>query len=575
MKRTNNFTLAALAVLSLAGCTQDDERATGLPMTGTPLRPVAHVDAPVTREAMTTETLDHYYFRVTDQDGATTPEYDYFVEMTKVEDGQWSASEPMKWGTAYPKVSAVEQKGKTWTEDVYTTGGIVSVYTNQSNPDNLLESDLLYMPPTDITAKDLDADGNIKVNLKHRFAKLNVVVNITGTTSNPITELTIGGTKTQATFVPETDGLEETGKATPITAYCASFTPNDTDAPGCTATYECILLPQELEASTLKITAYLDETQSQEKTYTHASALTLQGNSQYTLNLSMDHEGKFTPSSSVVVGGWDNEDIEGGELEEGAEISEDGTYYVSTATGLLQWAQAAAQNKFHNLTLTANIDMKGKTWPAIDIYIYATIDGGGHTISNLAFTEKSETLVIGLIAGGATNCTIKDLTLLNPSIDVSVVNGGFFIGERAWETTMENCHVIGGTTNDEDHTGGLAYYAQNSSFIACSVTSSGVDMINTESTMNGEPCSITACYVTGGELVGSVVENEPTYTASYYQESADGSITAAGNSSAVTSWSEAAEKMNTALSETSYQWVENEEADAADRPLVIETQTTD
>ena len=27
MKRTNYFTLAALAVLSLAGCTQDDERA--------------------------------------------------------------------------------------------------------------------------------------------------------------------------------------------------------------------------------------------------------------------------------------------------------------------------------------------------------------------------------------------------------------------------------------------------------------------------------------------------------------------------------------------------------------------
>ena len=142
---------------------------------------------------------------------------------------------------------------------------------------------------------------------------------------------------------------------------------------------------------------------------------------------------------------------------------------------------------------------------------------------------------------------------------------------------MENCHVIGGTTNDEDHTGGLAYYAQNSSFIACSVTSSGVDMINTESTMNGEPCSITACYVTGGELVGSVVENEPTYTASYYQESADGSITAESNSSTVTSWAEAAEQMNAALESenASYEWVENEEDDAANRPLVIQHKTTE
>ena len=39
MKRTNTLTLAALAMLSLAGCTQDDERtAAGLPMTGTPMR---------------------------------------------------------------------------------------------------------------------------------------------------------------------------------------------------------------------------------------------------------------------------------------------------------------------------------------------------------------------------------------------------------------------------------------------------------------------------------------------------------------------------------------------------------
>ena len=202
----------------------------------------------------------------------------------------------------------------------------------------------------------------------------------------------------------------------------------------------------------------------------------------------------MSTSGSVDVGGWGEgtgtED--GGELEEGAIISKENgktTYTVSTARGLLEWAKAAQDDENINLTLTEDIDMKGKTWPAIDDY-RGTIDGGEHTIKNLALTEKGRLEYIGLIAGDTNNCYIKDLTLLNPSIDVSVVNGGFFIGERAWETTMENCHVIGGTTNDEDHTGGLAYYAQNSSFIACSVTSSGVDMINTESTMNGEPCSM-------------------------------------------------------------------------------------
>ena len=193
MKRTNTLTLAALAMLSLAGCTQDDERtATGLPMTGTPMRVVAHVDAPVTREAMTTNDLTRYYFRVTDADGGTD-EYNYFTTM-KLENGQWKADQEMTWQSTYPQVSALEQKGVEWTKEEYTTGKIVSVQTDQSDRNNLLKSDLLYMAPKPLTPADLDAEGNIKVNLAHRFAKLKVVT-VTGTFTNPITALTIGGTR--------------------------------------------------------------------------------------------------------------------------------------------------------------------------------------------------------------------------------------------------------------------------------------------------------------------------------------------------------------------------------------------
>lgn len=87
--------------------------------------------------------------------------------------------------------------------------------------------------------------------------------------------------------------------------------------------------------------------------------------------------------------------------------------------------------------------------------------------------------------------------------------------------------------------------------------------------------SITACYVTGGKLVDRVSGGTPTYTASYYQESADGSITAESNSSTVTSWAEAAEQMNAQLSDKKYEWVVNTGSDADDRPLVIKPQTTD
>ena len=349
MKRTNYFTLAALAVLSLAGCTQDDERAAGLPMTGMPLRVVAHVDAPVTREAMTTNDLTHYYFRVTNHDGVHAWEYNNFVEMTKGEDGQWTSEVTITWGTYYPKVSALEQKGVEWSQTDYINGKTITLPTDQSDHDALLESDLLYMPPTNITAANLDDENNIKVNLAHRFAKLKVVVNVTGVPFNPIKSLVVGGTKTTVFFTPETGVLGEATNEATITAYIE-------DKGTSPYTYECILIPQELAAGTLKVTATLDEGS---KSYTYDKALTLEGNCQYTLTLNMTHQGTLKPSDDINVGNWGDEEETGeGELEEGAEIGEDGTYYVSTAKGLLEWAEAAAQGNSPSLTLTADIDME-------------------------------------------------------------------------------------------------------------------------------------------------------------------------------------------------------------------------
>ena len=397
MKRTNTLTLAALAMLSLAGCTQDDERAAaGLPMTGTPMRVVAHVDAPMTREAMTTEDLTRYYFRVTNQEGAD--EYDYFDAITKSGE-QWTATElDINWGSTYPVVSALEQYGETWTEDEYTTTGKdVSVQTDQSDRDNLLKSDLLYMAPKTLTPADLDDEGNIKVNLAHRFAKLKVVVNITKSLQNPITALTIGGTQTTATFIPETDELEVSGGATDIKAHLESPATISETTPGLTATYECILLPQELEASTLKITA-TTTTDQKDKGYLHSAPLSLKGNYEYTLRLKMEANGSISTSGSVGVDGWGEGTgtEEGGELEEGAEIK-DGTYYVSTARGLLEWAKDVQEEEDINLTLTEDIDMEGKTWPAIEQYS-GIIDGGGHTIKNLTLTKKRQGVISVLLS---------------------------------------------------------------------------------------------------------------------------------------------------------------------------------
>lgn len=570
MKRTNYFTLAALAALCLAGCTQDDgHNAAGLPMTGTPMRVVAHVDAPVTREAMTTNDLTRYYFRVTDADGGTD-EYNYFTTMT-LENDQWTADQEMTWQSTFPKVSALEQKDVDWSETDYINGKNITLPTDQSTHDNLLKSDLLYMTPKTLTPADLDEDYNIKVNLAHLFAKLKVVVTVNGVPFNPLKSLTIGGTKTQAHFTPETGELGTvTGEATPITAYIEG----EGTSP---YTYECILLPQTVAASTLTITATLQDGTT--KGYEHPEELELQGNCQYTLSLSMDHEGKLAPSGSVGVDGWGNEDIEGGELEEGAEISENGIYIVKNAKGLLEWAQAVAQGSNPFLTLTADIDMTGRTWPVIGGCSNVTIDGRGYTISNLTLTPNDDNYA-GLIAGTASYCAIKNLTLWKPSITENIASYGFFVGDEAEYIIMENCHVVSGSCSGQASLtpGGLVGQATSGAYIACSVVSSNVGLFGRLST----PYEITACYVFGSEALGSFDEayvenqlNNACYN-SYYQETAGGSITEMGdNTPAVSSWSEAAQNMNSSLSSKNYEWIVNTVTDDDPRPLIIQHKTTE
>ena len=585
MKRINYFTLAALAMLSLAGCTQDDERAADLPMTGMPLRPVAHVDAPVTREAMTTETLDHYYFRVADADGGTD-EYDYFTTMT-LEDGQWKADQEMTWQSTFPKVSAMEQKGVEWSETDYTTGKDITLPADQNTHDNLLKSDVLYMTPTDVTTDGLDDENNIKVNLKHLFAKLKVVVNVTGVPFNPIKSLVIGGTKTTATFTPETGELGEATDEATITA-CQD---------GTSTTYECILLPQAVAANTLTVNVTLQDGST--KGYTYPKELELKSNYQYTLSLTMQANMTMTPGDVTMEEGW-SDGVVDGEMEEGAEII-DNTYYVKTATGLLQWANAAAEGENPNLTLTANINMEGKTWPVINNYS-GKIYGNEHIISNLKLTQLSvnvEYEVYAVAAGfiaNAKGCQIRDLTLENPVIELTE-NGssdcytGFFIGSSNPSlATLENSHVVcGSITQGGKYNGGLMGYAYNATIKACSITSTDVlsgsnfGGIAYQMSYGSE---ITACYVCGGKwTTGSsqgigcdLREDGYTFTACYWQvdnvnqTSVEGITEVTGE----TIWSEAMEAMNEALSDEDYeyQWAVNTATDDDPRPLVIKPKTT-
>ena len=269
----------------------------------------------------------------------------------------------------------------------------------------------------------------------------------------------------------------------------------------------------------------------------------------------------------------------------------DGTYIVYTAKGLQAWAEAARAAAINSegvdCILSDDIDMTGQAWKPIfqsGMEYKGTIDGAGHTISNLQITASC----CGIV--GDNLGTIKNLTIVNPTINGSHSTGviaGYNYG------VIENCHIVGGTVNCSapQGCGGIAgIISDGNKIIACSSSAS----------ITGAQCcggivssinysSIIACYVTGkitgnettGAIAGDIYNCQ--ISACYWSGEITNGIgyelpggTSKTETTQVTgdiSWDDAMEAMNKALSDagySQYKWVKNTGDDADSRPLVIE-----
>ena len=98
-----------------------------------------------------------------------------------------------------------------------------------------------------------------------------------------------------------------------------------------------------------------------------------------------------------TIGGWEPGQGESGAAEDlGYNYdTTTKTYTVYNADGLLAWAEAAKSDLSFNCTLTADIDLTGKTWTPIGDGVMSkygyqgTFDGQGHRITGLAITTDN------------------------------------------------------------------------------------------------------------------------------------------------------------------------------------------
>ena len=315
MKTIKNLAMLAVAALATAACSNDENLVTPtdhFPADGI-IRVAADVTDPQTRAGMETNNLTMFQLRVQNPVNDT---YSYNAQMKKDGD-QWvsykndgSEKMMMLWQNKTQKVNvaAVCIPGVTLTDDNWKATGAtpvnIKVEADQNKADKLNKSDLLAMKNHEFNpATELTTGGKMKVELKHRLAKLNLTVKLgtdfnlngIGTTNNPITEVNVNGTNTKAAWTLITDefsGLSEKKSVKPLQT---SYTAGNADKQNAVAKYECILLPQTINANGFAVKIVIGG-----KLYTWKSGdkVTLTSNTQYNLTLTVGKDivviGSFT-----------------------------------------------------------------------------------------------------------------------------------------------------------------------------------------------------------------------------------------------------------------------------------------
>ena len=224
-----------------------------------------------------------------------------------------------------------------------------------------------------------------------------------------------------------------------------------------------------------------------------------------------------------------------------------GNYTVTSAEGLKNIAKLVNEEwKLGiNITLTADIDLKGIDWTPIgkdDNKAYTgTFDGNGKTITGLTVTGSYK--YAGLFGDIDENGTVKNVVL--EDVQITSDNSSGSVGGVAGDSwgTIENCSVSG-SVSGTTFAGGVVGSQWGGSITGCnsSATVKGETYVGGIAGETNSGASLTGCYATGDVTVendgtnnshaGGVVgyNGGNTLTACY----ATGSVTGSGSGTVYT-----------------------------------------
>lgn len=237
-----------------------------------------------------TTSLPTQFYLSIDQNGS---KYDYNNVVMKDEEGKWVAYESdaedavkkqLLWEgstNAEGIANTVTVTAATFPLPTNATSYTLSANINQSTADAVKESDHLYYYSNAVTP----SIGGISLTLGHIMSKITVKLTLgteyAGTETNPITSVAAFGASYSATYSPAATPAWSNQSAASEIKLFPSVEYNTTAR---TATYEAILVPQEIGAKTFGVKIRIGNNDYMWKS---ANAFTLTGGTNRTLEMSV------------------------------------------------------------------------------------------------------------------------------------------------------------------------------------------------------------------------------------------------------------------------------------------------
>ena len=279
-----------------------------------PVVKVAPEVAPQTRGSYTTENLKEFDLFI----HSANSKYSYTnTKFTKnAETGEWEPARTMLWEGKDKgfKFLAVAPPLPKRDVTLALTGDIFEFTVESVQTAESKASDLLWAGQgvnNDITPSDEKyfADGKLKFQFGHALSLLKVQLTL-GTElnhdgvpeNNPISELKINGFKPTAKV--GYGSLNKSGTASEIQAYQSGWTKAEDKTNNCVATFECIVIPQEMDKFTVNFVCG-------GKPYTYTATLGnnfhFMGGNAYTLPLTVGKD-EVIMGSDITASPWVNEE---------------------------------------------------------------------------------------------------------------------------------------------------------------------------------------------------------------------------------------------------------------------------